>query len=180
MNATGQLLRLHVPEFVRRRALLELFAATAGAFGASVPALDGAHADDVLATYAAFTAGWANEAIDGGRDLVPIKRLLFDSAFAIGARLRRELGIGSVADAMTAGHVVYGILRIDFRRAADGDVRIRQCFFSQFYSPPVCELMSSLDQGLVAGLTAGGRLEFRRRITEGARWCEAGFTEARG
>jgi hypothetical protein len=37
----------------------------------------------------------------------------------------------------------------------------------------VCALVSALDRGLLAGLTCGGELEFRQRITEGADSCRA-------
>ena len=35
---------------------------------------------------------------------------------------------------------------------------VDRCAFAERYSPPVCRLMSSLDAGLIAGLTDGGRL----------------------
>ena len=48
---------------------------------------------------------------------------------------------------------------------------IRRCFFSGFYSPEVCRLISSLDEGLAAGLT-GGKLCFVQRITDGGSCCK--------
>lgn len=178
MNLAGEMLRFYVPEPVRRRALRELFECTATAFGAPAPAFDDASADNLLAGYAAFTARHAVAALqDTLMDLALIRERLYFSAYAIGYRLRQELDVTSTADAMAAARAVYGILRIDFRQGASGQVRVERCFFSRFYSPEVCKLMSSLDQGLLAGLSGGGRLQFRQRITEGAPRCLATFTE---
>jgi hypothetical protein len=148
---------------------------TASAFGASAPALDDVSSPELLQSYAAFTSKQAAALLESGRDVAPVKEQLYTSAYAIGQRLRRELGIVSTGDAMAAAQAFYWILQIDFRHTRGGDVRIEHCFFSRFYSAPVCRLMSSLDQGLLAGLNAGGRLEFHRRITEGAPYCEAVF-----
>jgi hypothetical protein len=178
MNLTGEMLCLYVPDFVRRRALRELFQATATAFGTSVPAPSDESADQLLERYAAFTAAQATVALASGKDVAPIRRKLFESAYAMGVRLRRELGVNSTTDAMAAARAVYRMLRIDFRTPAEGEVRIPQCYFSRFYSPAVCELISALDQGLLAGLSGGGRLAFRQRITEGAACCVANFAEA--
>ena len=177
MKLAARLLRIHVPEFVRRRALRELFEATASSFGATAPDFEGLASGDLLERYAVFTSEHASALLRSGRDLAPVERDLYSSAHAIGARLREELGINSTADAMAAARAIYGILRIDFQGTGEGNVRIEHCFFSRFYTPSVCGLMSSLDQGLLAGLSAGGRLEFRRRITEGAPCCEAVFAE---
>lgn len=173
MNLAGQMLQWYAPGIVRRRALHELFQATANAFGVSIPVPSDASVDALLERYAIFTAEQATVALKSGKDLAPIRRELFESAYAIGARLRNDLGVGSTADAMAAARALYRMLRIDFRGQAGGDIRIEQCFFSRFYSASVCELISALDQGLLAGLTGGGRLQFRRRITEGATCCLA-------
>lgn len=178
MNLAGRMLRFHVPELVRRRALRELFRSTAAAFGASPPSPAGLSAEGLLGSYAAFTAEQAATVLRSGAQQQVIRRRLYDLAYAIGTRLRNDLDITSTEDAMAAARAVYGMLRIDFQRVSEGDVCVRRCFFSTFYSAPVCHLMSGLDQGLLAGLTGGGRLEFRQRITEGAPCCLATFSEA--
>lgn len=177
MNLKGQLLRFYMPEFVRQRALRELFRSTATALGASMPAMYGASAEELLHRYALFTAEEAGALVRSGHDLVPIRYRLYDSAHAIGTSLRHELQITSARDSLAAARAVYRSLRIDFRPMPEGDVRIPRCFFSRFYSAPVCHLVSALDQGLLAGLSGGGRLEFRQRMTEGAPCCVAGFVE---
>lgn len=176
MNLAGQVLRFYVPEIARRRALHELFQSSAAAFGARLPPLRGS-ADELLDRYAMFTAEHAAASLSSGRRIAQIREHLYASAYAIGARLRCDLNLSSSSDVMAAARAVYRMLRIDFRRTADGEVRVGQCYFSRFYSPPICRLMSALDQGLLAGLSRGGRLEFRQRITEGAPFCLAAFTE---
>jgi hypothetical protein len=71
--------------------------------------------------------------------------------------------------------LLYGILSIDFQGAPDGDIVINRCFFSRDYTPKTCALMSGLDEGVLAGLSGGGRLEFSARITENKAVCRARF-----
>lgn len=177
MKLAGQVMRVYVPESVRRRALAELFQATAGAFGVCAPDLVGMSADQMLELFAAFTAEHSTAVLHNGIASPLISRRLYDAAHAIGAGLRHDLEITSTADAMAAARAVYRMLRIDFRGSAEGEVRVPRCFFSRFYSAQVCQLVSALDQGLLAGLTGGDRLEFRQRITEGAPCCLATLTE---
>jgi hypothetical protein len=54
-----------------------------------------------------------------------------------------------------------------------GDVMVVRCAFARVYGPDVCRLMSSMDSGLIAGLTDAGGLHFTGRITEGASACRA-------
>jgi hypothetical protein len=176
MNLAGQALRFHTPDFVRRRALRELFQSTAAAFDLPAPALNGASADELLDRYAAFTAEHGNALLGAGERLAATRRSLYLSAYSIGTRLRRELGIESTDDAMAAARSVYRMLRIDFMPVAADEAQVSTCYFSRYYSAPVCRLMSALDQGLWAGLSGGGRLEFRQRITEGAPCCLAAVT----
>jgi predicted ArsR family transcriptional regulator len=68
---------------------------------------------------------------------------------------------------------VYGLLDIDLRGNGRGELTVRRCAFSEVYSAEVCRLVSALDAGLLAGLSGGDRLEFTRRITEGAPCCLA-------
>ena len=178
MNLAGQMLQWYAPAFVRRRALQELFGITADAFGVAIPDAKGGSADELLARYASFTVEHATALLQSGKDLAPIRQQLFDSAYAMGTRLRRVLGVASTADALAAARLVYRLLRIDFRPTHGGEIEIRQCYFSRFYTASVCELISALDSGLLAGLSGGGRLEFRQRLTQGAALCIATFAEA--
>jgi hypothetical protein len=69
--------------------------------------------------------------------------------------------------------LVYKIIRIDLQGGPEGHILIRKCFFSHYYSYEVCRVISSLDEGLLAGISGGGRLKFDQRITEGHDCCRA-------
>jgi hypothetical protein len=113
----------------------------------------------------------------------------------------RLLYVRTVEETMAAGRLLYRMLGIDFQGDARGEVprrgrsprrwpsgystreegergevTIARCYFSSYYSPQVCRLMSAMDQGLFAGLSGGGRLIFMTRITEGYDHCQAQFT----
>ncbi len=109
---------IYVPQFIKKRKLARLFAATAEGFGADMPDLAG-------------------------------------------------------KDAMQMAHLIYGIVGIDFRGNPQGEVVISRCYFSSFYSPKVCGIISSLDAGLLSGISGGGRLSFQQRLTEGTECCRA-------
>ena len=64
------------------------------------------------------------------------------------------------------------------QRQWHGEITISRCYFSSFYSPEVCRVMSAMDRGLLAGLAGGGELVFIQRITEGQPCCRARFALA--
>jgi len=76
---------------------------------------------------------------------------------------------------MRAARLLYGTMGIDFRGSDDGNILIGKCAFSDFYESRTCALISALDEGLLAGLAGGGRLEFSERITDGQSRCRARF-----
>jgi hypothetical protein len=185
--------RLHVPRRARRRALEELFARTAAAFGSPMPPPRGRGPAARLAEYAGFTRKQAEEALarcaGGGASedgaaaggepaaLVALERRLYRVARGLGGRYRLQLGVRSPGEALAAARVIYRALGIDFRGSADGQIIIRRCYFAAAYTPHVCALVSALDRGLLAGLAGGGELHFGQRLTEGACCCRARFEE---
>jgi hypothetical protein len=108
-------------------------------------------------------------------DVVEIRRRLYEGAYRMGEELRRAFRVTNTADAMAAARVLYRALGIDLRATPSGEITIHRCFFSQYYSSPVCQVIASLDEGLFAGLSGGGQLAFTRRITEGHGCCTAQF-----
>jgi hypothetical protein len=96
-------------------------------------------------------------------------------ARGLGGRLRDRLKVRSRADVMKAGRLIYRLLGIELRGTAAGDIVIDRCSFGRTYGPETCALMSALDEGLFAGLSGGGSLEFSARITEGRPACRARF-----
>ena len=165
--------RLLKPFGIRRRALEQLFARTAAAFGTPVPHPRTRGANGRLLEYARFTRAQAEEALQRGEDLAALDRRLYRAAYGLGASHRLRLGVRSISGAMGAARLIYRNLGIDFQGSPDGEVIIRRCGFARTYTPQVCRLISALDRGLMAGLARGGELRFRQRITEGADSCRA-------
>jgi hypothetical protein len=176
MNIVVLLLQRTMPTFVKKRALHDLLLATAAAFGCTVPPHQGLSYRACLRLYAQFTQSQVEAVISGGRDLEAVERRLYENARRLGEKYARLLHIRSQAEMMVIGRLLYAMLEIDFQSDAQGEVVIRRCYFSQFYSGPVCRVMSAMDRGLFAGLSQGGQLRFAARITEGSPCCLARFT----
>jgi ferredoxin len=175
------LMRLYVPAGIRRQGIEELLSRTAAAFGKEVPPASGRSAGARLRDLAGASCSWAEAAIAEGRDLQAIDARLSRSALHLGRVYRARLGISSTADALAAARAIYRGIGIDLRGdARSGEIVVRRCMFSRCYSPGVCRLISALDRGLLAGLTAGGSLRFTARITEGCDRCRAVLTPAGG
>ena len=171
--------RMTLPLGGRGRGIEELFVRTAAAFGSPVPPQRSRSAAGRLREYALFTRDKAEAALGGGGSLRVLDNRLFDAALALGRSYRRRLGLRDLEDAMAAARLIYRCLSIDFRGSTEGEVSIRKCSFAPVYTPKICVLMSAIDRGLLAGLTGGGQLQFKQRITEGADSCRAYFAEAR-
>ena len=172
----GLLLRIaqvHIPAFVKKNALQELFDSTALAFQCKPPRIKGLSLEEGLIAYALFTKKETEKSLQQGKDLDLLKNHLYQNAYQLGQRLRKILRITALSDAMIMGRILYRMLGIDFQGTAQGEVTIHRCFFSGFYSPPICRVISSLDQGILAGLSGGGQLFFSQRITEGGKCCKA-------
>lgn len=175
MSLRLRALELHVPDVVARSALRRLYDATASAFGREPEDLDGLDRRALLERYASFTIRCAEQAMGDYRDPVVSCRM-WENAHVLGASLRRLLGVRSRGEALRAARIAYRMIGIDLRADRRGRVTVDRCAFAEWYSPPVCILMSSLDAGLIAGLTDGGRLSFSERITEGRARCLARIT----
>ena len=176
MNLRLVLSRLYLPSAIRKRKLADLLRLTARAFDAAPPSVEGLSLDRMLRLYAEYSREMADRALGRPEGLGAIERRLFDEASRMGREIRRELGVRTPSEAMTAARVLYRSLKIDFRGGPGGDVVIRKCSFSRFYTPGACRLMSSLDAGVLSGLAGGGGLEFVERITEGSGCCRARFS----
>lgn len=164
-------LELHLPEWVARSALLRLFAETASAFGCESPDVRGLSHRKLLDRYVAFSAAWAERTL--ARDADVVSERMWKSAYAMGASLRERLGVHTRSDEVRAARLAYRMIGIDLRADERGRVVVHRCSFAERYSPAVCRVMSSLDAGLIAGLTRGGALTFSYRITEGMPRCLA-------
>ncbi|MHB1294537.1 MAG: hypothetical protein ACYC4R_06030 [Anaerolineae bacterium] len=173
MSVQLVLLSRYTPRCVRWLALRALYRATAEAFGAEMPATRGLSVETILQRYAESTRAWADERLRAGGDLTVLENGLYHRALTLGAQLRRWLGVRGVRDEIEAARLLYGWIGITLAGAATGKVTISRCFFSAYYAPAVCRVMSALDRGILAGLSGGRPLTFTARITEGATCCRA-------
>ncbi len=173
MNPFLFLLRFGTPGFVKKRGLAELFAVAAEAFGAEPPNLRGVNYGKSLELFARFTHDRVQSLRLRGQDDSTVRKSLYSGAYRIGVRARRLLGISDISDAMECAALLYRFIGIDFKGSPRGEIVISRCYFSNFYSPETCRLISALDEGVLAGVSGNGRLVFERRITDGDCCCRA-------
>ncbi len=176
MNWRLQLIRFYCPGLVKKAKLAELFALTAEAFQQKCPDLSGLSVKDILHQYALFTKTAAQKALQRSENLISLNERLYQNAYLLGQKIRKELYIRTFADMLLSSKILYRILGIDFQGDESGEILIKHCFFSQFYSSQICQLISALDQGVIAGLSDGGVFAFSQRITEGKDFCKAKLT----
>lgn len=175
MNLVLLAASVYLPDVLRMRQIHRLFDLTADAFGVAAPDLTRRSFDEVLAMYGAFTSDQVNAFLARGEDMTPVCARLHQNALCLGGQLRRQLRIRSPHEASIALQLLYRQIGIQLTAELPGAIRVARCFFSQYYSPQVCEVVSSFDAGLVAGLCGGGVLSFTHRISEGASCCTAVF-----
>ena len=173
MSILLKILPHNLPAFIREEILAELFEATADAFECPAPALDHLSYDECLRTYALFTREQAEKALQSGRDISAIKTQLYRNAYPLGGKLRKWFDVDTMEEVMELGQILYRAIGVEIQGDPQGDVTVKRCYFSQFYSGPVCDLISALDDGVFSGLSGGGRLAFSERLTEGRECCRA-------
>ena len=176
MNVLLRMAEWRLPEFLKKKELEKLIRLTASPFGIEAFPLDGLSYDECLAEYARFTRAAVDRCIVQGGNLRDIQDRLFHEAFTYGTRWRKRFGVSDGGDIMRAGRILYRAIGIDFHGTDRGFVEIGQCFFSRYYSPATCQAISSLDAGIMAGLSGGGTFAFSQRITEGFATCKALLT----
>ncbi len=135
----------------------------------------GLSASELLKRYARFTADAAMRAIDSGQDLRPLRRELYHMARRLGSEARRLLRPQNERECLAILTMLYKNIGITIREVRPGEFRVYKCYFSSFYTPEVCSVISAVDKGIFAGIYGGGRLVFSERITEGHDACRADF-----
>jgi hypothetical protein len=180
MNLRLLLLRTLRPRAIMRKSFEDLFGLTAGAFGRKAPDLRAMPWAECLRQYAVFTTREVERAQGDGTDIALLKERLCRGAAAFGDTLRKRLRIRSLKEAREGLAVLYSAIGIDLQADAAGSVSVSRCYFSRYYTPEICRVVSALDEGLAAGLTGGGRLQFTQRITEGSVCCRAVLAAAGG
>ncbi len=154
---------------------MQLFQATAAGFELQVPSLGNLDSKDCLAEYARFVQVHAGQRLRDRNDVPSLKRRLYQNALEMTGPLNYWMRLRTPQDVMAIARVLYRILHVDLQGDGRGEVVIQQCYFSAYYTPDVCRLMSAIDRGLFAGLSNGGELTFSARITEGQPCCLAHF-----
>lgn len=129
---------------------------------------------DALRTYAAFTCEQIKKT--PASELPAMQERLYRAAVRMGALLRRVLIIRTDARAQRVLFGLYRCIGIELNGECPGNVTVCRCYFSEFYTPEMCRVMSAMDRGIFAGLFGGGELRFTSRITEGCPCCRASFT----
>ena len=174
MSLALKVLRIYAPPAIKKIVLQKLYRATSRAFDVAPPAgLSRLSHAALLESYAAFTKHEADRVLpDPGRAAL-VEERLYRETRVLGDHLRRALRLRTPGEIMVASKILYAALGIDFEGREPGEVTIRRCYFSRFYTAGICRLMSSADAGVAAGLSGGGRLAFSQRITEGAAVCLA-------
>ena len=170
-----KIIQIYMPEFIKKKKLNELFCLTADAFQSELPERRGLTFKECMIKYALFTKELAESYLQSGHPIEEVKNRLYQNSYIFGQNLRKSLHIVTWEEAVTVLKVIYKLMGIDFQCDRQGEIIIKQCFFSKYYSGGVCKLVSSLDEGLAAGLSGGGRLYFNQRITEGGSYCKGYF-----
>jgi hypothetical protein len=167
-------LELWTPVLVRRWMLDELTSRVAGGFDRVPPRWSSSRYRDRLAEFARFTDEESRRAL-ADTDATPIAGALRAAAAEMGADLRRRLAVRTPAEGARALRLLYRHIGIDLDVFSGGRVQVSGCLFASSYSPSVCALMGSVDDGIAAGLLGSG-LTFTERLTEGASACHGRLT----
>jgi hypothetical protein len=175
MNLRLSLAEIWVPGRVRAAKVRELAARTAAGFGVAPPPLAGRRTRGILEGYARFTRECCDRAVAAGADLAVIRARLRREAFLFGLTQAVTFKTRSRREAARLLRLAYKAVGIDLRIGEDGDVRVVRCFFKDHYGPEACQLIASLDEGLMAGILGEGRLVFSDRMTSGQGECRARF-----
>ncbi|MCD8197276.1 MAG: hypothetical protein LUE24_08990 [Lachnospiraceae bacterium] len=148
---------------------------TAKVFNTEVPKAGGRSASELLKAYAQFTAEEATRAIQNGDNLETLHQKLYQMAYTLGNRLRRWLRPKDEKDCFGIIILLYRNIGIQMEEESSGTICVCKCYFSDFYTPEVCSIISAIDQGIFAGIYQSGKLAFRERITDGCDVCRADF-----
>ena len=104
---------------------------------------------------------------------------LFRDAARLGRRIRRISGLSSTSDLEKLIFMLYRNIGIEMTGSLPGEITVSKCYFSRYYTPEQCRIMSYVDSGIISGIMGGGRLKFSQRITDGCQCCNANFCKGR-
>ena len=163
-------LERYTPAWVVCLEIRVLYNTTSRAFGVPEKKIRLRAPGEVLRDYAAYSARCLMRCkADPGR--------IYREAYRTGEQVRRLTGFTEKADLERLVFYLYRNIGILMDGHLPGEVTVSRCYFSQFYTPEQCALMSYMDSGIIAGILGGGKLEFSERITEGCEKCRAFFVD---
>lgn len=125
---------------------------------------------DALAAYAACTRRWMQHS---GKPTTALQAEIYRRASRMGRLLR---GLTFCLNDKGRTRLIFALyrgIRIDMVGTLPENIQVTSCFFSQYYTPGMCALISAMDDGIVSGIMGGGKLIFNQRITEGCTCCRA-------
>lgn len=148
---------------------------TAGAFDQKPPRIWTRPRHEALAIYAACTRDWMLNTTKAPDDL---QADMYRASLRMGCLLRGLTFLMNDAGHTRLIFALYKVIGIDMSGALPGELRVKNCYFSQVYTPGMCALISAMDDGIVSGIMGGGRLTFSHRLTEGCGCCRAHLTRS--
>jgi hypothetical protein len=186
-----RLLSLYIPEKFKKEKIIQLYKLTSGVFNDYPIASNsnGSKAPDtcvlrtltyreILKKYADYTTMAVNKLLYSRHDINKIKESLFDKSYKLGQEIRNDYNIKTFEDIRFIIKIIYKIVKIDSnlvkdRATGSKELEVKHCFFADYYSADVCSVMSSVDEGIVAGVSGCRQMQFVQRITEGEDHCRA-------
>ncbi|MHB1484927.1 MAG: hypothetical protein ACYCYI_09710 [Saccharofermentanales bacterium] len=167
-----KIFQYYVPAFVKKKIICDLNKVTASAFQCEIPEMKELSYNDRLLAYALFTDNQSQKIVKNNENFENTRNSLFEASYKIGDDFRKRFHISKNSDVIIASRLIYKILGIEMQ-ADNDEIIIKECFFKNYYSGDTCKIISALDEGMAAGLSGGGKLEFYQRMTEGHNCCKA-------
>lgn len=163
-------LEQHTPGWVRAIQSQVLLNISARGFGMRRRPIRLRTEEQALREYAAFTiASMMRDEADPAQ--------LYREAYRAGRRIRRLSGLTEKEDLERLVFYLYKNIRITMTGGLPGQITVADCYFSQYYTPVQCAVMSNVDAGIITGICGGETLVFSERITEGCGRCRACLKE---
>lgn len=179
MKITIKFLQFHMPQAVKKLQLQLFLKMSAEAFGCNRPDIKGKPYEEALRIFAVFTTVQTEKTLRDKENAGLVYQELRNQAFHMGLRLSKMMCLSKQEDIVALIQLLYRNIGIELEENSPGNILIRRCYFSDFYSASVCGFISAMDDGIFAGLNGGGKLEFQKRITEGNSCCQAYFDKGR-
>ena len=188
-----QLLNWWMPSYLIRRELANVSEQTTGALNALLTKYNTQEAEtylkkpssrsiqEIRANMAQTQAEQVErlEGIVGHEKAVKLGReAMFLAGKQLGEQTRIKLGVSdNPKDLIKAAKILYRILGIDFhlewQNSVNATAIITRCPLAEQYSKLTCEVLSAIDEGVIAGLQPNVSMHFQEYMTSGCENCRA-------